>query len=231
MREFGTAGIVGLAMAAVLTVMPAPGVGADEAPPPASGQGQQGDRPCVLIYDGSEVACIPKRPKTIFVTSGRYDGNLQAAGMGLNGLQGADNICNAHAVNGIVPPGHYVAWLSTDDKHARDRLPPNRSGYALPDGTLVAADKAALLNAETVDLLHSIDQDEFGDPVEGQVVWTGTGANGARPVTGYNCYDWTLNEPGVEAGTAGATSRTNRGWTIQWSVTCAAEQRLYCIER
>lgn len=71
--------------------------------------------------------------KTVFVTSATFSGNL-------GGLTGADDKCQAAADGpaSIVPPGTYIAWLSTSVKDAIDRLPANTSGYFLPSGKKVA---------------------------------------------------------------------------------------------
>lgn len=195
-------------------VVPAVGPSAAPAAVPSTGQAESSDS-CIPIFNGTEWDCIPLRPKIVFVTSATYDGDLQTAGMGLNGLQGADNICNAHAVTGIVPPGHYVAWLSTDDKHARDRLPANETGFALPDGSRIADSKSALLDAENVPLKSAINRDEFGTLVDSEAVWTGSSADGNRHWSGYNCYDWTYNGGGVEAGTAGETKYADETWSAK----------------
>ena len=40
-------------------------------------------QPCIVVFDGKQMRCVPLQPKTIFVTSGKYDGDLQSAGKGL----------------------------------------------------------------------------------------------------------------------------------------------------
>jgi len=49
-------------------------------------------------------------PKTVFVTSGSWNGDLKTAGNGIDGMSGADNLCQVAANrSGKVPPGNYIA--------------------------------------------------------------------------------------------------------------------------
>ena len=116
--------------------------------------------------------------KTVFVTSESFTADLRSEGMAPTGLRGGDEICQAAAENGIVPPGQYIALLSNSDKDAIDRLPANPDGYFLPNGVKVADDTAALFDTATVSLLAPIDIDEFGNDIGQEDVWTGTLVDG-----------------------------------------------------
>lgn len=180
--------------------------------------------------------------KTVFLTSAAYNADLKTAGGGLNGLQGADNICNAHALEGIVPPGHYVAWLSTFFKNAKDRLPANEEGYVLADGvTVVATSKADLLDGN---LMNAITLTEFGTipPVGVDFVWTGTAGNGSFSGD-FDCDAWTdgrflgdddTNNFGNIIGRANPTV-TDSSWTenagLGTNAVCGATLPFYCFER
>lgn len=167
--------------------------------------------------------------RTVFVTSGVFNGDLAAAGGGASGLQGADDICNAHATIGIVPPGPYVAWLSTTLVDARDRLPANTVGYVLADGTtVVATSKADLLDGT---LLSPIDQTETGAPPQLPSVWTASLFDGRRNLGSGTCLNWTS---GTEEFAALGDSRfTGPFWTdVETIGNCSAVVfRLYCFER
>lgn len=91
----------------------------------------------IAIFIGTEWVCSDAPdygtgPKTVFLTSNTYNADLKSAGGALTGLRGADEICQAAAENGNVPPGTYIAWLSTSTKDAIDRLPDNFAGYMMP---------------------------------------------------------------------------------------------------
>ena len=87
--------------------------------------------------------------KTVFVTSLTFPADLKRfSHAGLSALRGADDICQAAAEHGVVPIGHYIAWLSTPFKDAIDRLPPNTSGYFLPSGVKVADDNSDLVSCD-----------------------------------------------------------------------------------
>jgi hypothetical protein len=109
-------------------------------------------------------------PKTIFVTSMTYTGDL-------GGLAGADIICQglADAPGSIVPEGEYVALLSTDNVPASARITPSSGPYIRPDGVPVAASFAALFHvlSNSVDLITPPSIDEMGGTQAGQV-WTGS---------------------------------------------------------
>lgn len=183
---------------------------------------------CADVLDGTG-------PKTVFVTSGTFTGDLLTQGEALSGLRGGDEICQDAAEEGIVPPGTYIAWLSNSNKDAKDRLPPNNSGFFLPDGvTKVADDKTDLTNG-SID--HRMDQDEFGDPVPAfGLVWTGTSGDGTRyPLPGPDCTGWTLEGSGAggvgEFGRVGSPGAVNGLWTNLQAETCDGFFHLYCFQR
>jgi len=166
-------------------------------------------------------------PKTVFVTSGGFNGDLKTRGGALTGLRGGDALCQAAAEDGVVPPGTYIAWLSTDQKDAIDRLPANTSGYILPNGTQVAASKAALVSGS---LDNKIDQNERGDTLSiPRGVFTGTFADGTSHPD--NCNHWTTSVFGTNRGRGGNTSRKNAEWTNLGAGTCDSSNRLYCFQR
>lgn len=150
-------------------------------------------------------------PKTVFVTSGAWNGDLKTAGMGIDGLSGADNLCQAAANrSGLIPPGIYIAWLSTPATDARDRLPANAFGYVLPDGvTIVADNKADLLDGS---LDNSIDQTEFGATIGSTHVWTGTFASGLAAGDLVVCSGWETDNS-FPSARVGDSASTDNMWT------------------
>ena len=158
---------------------------------------------------------------SVFVTSGKFDGNL-------GGLAGADAICQA-AADAAQLGGTWTAWFSDDNNDAIDRIPDGQ--YQLLDGTLVANDKADL----TDDLLESnINLTEIGITIPG-FVWTGTeedGTNTSLDGTGIlnNCNNWTDNSSG-STGARGVTDANQGGWTYSLGAdaVCSDQNHLYCF--
>ena len=170
-------------------------------------------------------------PKTVFVTSEIFTADLRSQGMAPTGLRGGDELCQAAAENGIVPPGQYIALLSTSDKDAIDRLPANPDGYFLPDGTKLADDTAALFDTGAISLLAPIDVDEFGNSAGGNSdTWTGTSEDGTY--SGDACDDWS-NEtyPSGFFANFGYNTETDELWLYESLGICSLTAHLYCIQR
>ena len=195
-----------------------------------------------IVFDGIDWECVTPDGvagmKTVFVTSGAHNGDLVTAGGGVVGfgLQSADNFCNAHARQGVVPPGDYIAWLSTATKDAKDRLPDNDDGYVLADGmTVIATSKADLLDGA---LLHAIDQDEAaGHTFNSVSIWTATTTAGeyftdaAFPIT--DCNAWESGGGGVVLGLRGLNNNASAParWTFDSVTECFSPAHIYCFER
>ena len=171
-------------------------------------------------------------PKTVFVTSGLFTGDLKSQGGALTGLRGGDEICQAAAENGIVPPGTYIALLSTSTKDAIDRLPANPNGYFLSDGVKVADDKAGLFVDAPDTLLVPIDVDEFGIDFSGiDEVWTGSfGDMSPSGIFWEACSDWTVSTMGT-VGSFGTTFVELSGWLGISLTGCDEFKHLYCVQR
>jgi hypothetical protein len=177
-------------------------------------------------------------PKTVFVTSQTFHGDLRTQGGALTGLRGGDEICQAAAENGIVPPGTYIAWLSTSVKDAIDRLPANTSGYFLPSGRKVADSTTDVVSCPDEGFCpgHVIDEDELGGGGILGAVWTGTGSGGRASAA--TCNDWTDGGGGggyVSRADYGVRSRNirgvYRGHVLDCSPGAALEARIYCFQR
>ncbi len=184
----------------------------------------------IAKFDGDVWNCESGGPRTVFVTLGRENAGIYralASGVARTGLIGADEICRDEAENGVVPPGHYIAWLSTSAKDAKDRLPPNTGGYFLPSGVKVADDKTDLIDS-TLD--HPIDETASGDlvPLDTPEVWTGT--DGGGMATAETCTDWSPD--GLVNGTFGDVTQSGEGWTNAGTAPCGGlSARLYCFQR
>ena len=177
----------------------------------------------------------PVAGKVVFVTSYGTDavrgGTNQVQGDFFNGdVAVADGFCNAMASSGLgpnkPPAGTYVAFLSVGGQNAGDRLP--AGPYRLADGTLVAVDKADLLDGS---ILHPIDMDEYG-MVSAQTfdVWTGANADGSS--SGEDCSNWTVATDFAPGGAGGTTGATNVAWA-RWigSYWCSDRKSLYCFQQ
>ena len=168
-------------------------------------------------------------PKTIFVTSSVHNGDL-------GGLPGADQICQDLAdgvgVVSIVPPGDYVALLSTNDVNAAERITPSVGPYIRPDGVYVSANAAALfMTAPPIDnpLISSVFIDESGQEAGGTAyVWTGTRSFGGSTASARHCSSWTDGSVGG-FGLAGLNDVRDGGWLDTVPVDCVVSFRIYCV--
>ena len=168
-------------------------------------------------------------PKTIFVTSSVHNGDL-------GGLPGADQICQDLAdgvgVVSIVPPGDYVALLSTNDGNAAERITPSVGPYIRPDGIYVSANAAALfMTAPPIDnpLISPISITESGEQAGGNLqVWTGTRSSGGPGFFLGHCLSWT-DGTGAGSGGTGISSVRTGAWLEFGSVDCDFEFHLYCV--
>lgn len=152
----------------------------------------------------------------------------------LNGLQGADAVCQQDAQTAGLT-GTYKAWLSTSVATAADRLTQATVPYVLTNKTVIASNWADLVDGT---LQHPIDHYADGTKVGAggsrpviTGVWTGTGTSGTQ--AGPSCLDWTSNHR-LEAGTIGRTYDTDSGWTdFNRDASCenVFNRRLYCFEQ
>ena len=180
--------------------------------------------------NGIEWLTFVTRPKDthkiVFVTSGRYSGDL-------GGLSGADEKCMAHA-RAAQLPGTFKAWLSDDTDTAARRLVHTDLPYMTVGGGLVATSWIDLTDGY---LVTSINTDEFGSVVGSSVtgdtlVWTGTNITGESTLTtGQVCENWTVSS-GSSYGHGGKFDVTfYRSWTQSFGATCTHLCRLYCVQQ
>jgi hypothetical protein len=155
----------------------------------------------------------PPEPNYAFVTSTTVIPSL------LFGFEGADLVCNQAAAAGHVP-GTYVAWLSTSDTNAVDRIA-GSEGWQRPDHMPVA-DLAT--DVATGHLLFPIRLDELGHDVGETTVATGTDPSG-HLVPNLACADWR----GSGQYEMGAPDAELAVWTYSNTLNCGAMSRLYCF--
>ena len=151
----------------------------------------------------------------VFNSSVKYNGNL-------GGLTGADTKCQSRAgAAGLT--GTFKAWLSTSTVDAKDRIPD--AGYVLVNGTLVANNKADLIDGS---IQNAIRINEFGNTVTNSYTWTGTLQNGTKHTS--NCTNWTTSNSSY-SGDRGHKDRVNTTWTNYGVASCNwYDISLYCFQ-
>lgn len=167
--------------------------------------------------------------KTVFVTSAVFTGDLKTAGAGVDGVDGANNLCQAAAdeASSIVPAGTYLAWISDSSVNSPDaNFLKSGLPYVLPNGTAVASDYTDLTDGS---LLHGISVTERGSFKTG-FAWTGTSAGGTP--SGNHCDGW-ASSTGRDRGTTGAARSdiVTSDWSSFSSIPCSIEASLYCVEQ
>lgn len=176
-----------------------------------------GDCTLTLSADVSLRPQIDVIGNLVWVTNREYAGDF-------GGLADADRICQEGAVNGQLPPGTYVAWLSDSTSSAYDRIDA-WSGWVRPDGLPVAYSARDLALGM---IRHTILLDELGNSIERagtSLVWTGTHANGSAAAD--HCADWTST---ATSGTAGDALHGSGSWTAMVERhNCATQAHLYCF--
>lgn len=158
-------------------------------------------------------------PKTVFVTSEDYKGDL-------GGLTGADNKCGTLATAAGLT-GDYRAWLSDGATSAKDRLAHGGGAYKKTDGTIVADSWSELTSGK---LKSPINFNENGLQKKGKVLaWTNTKTDGS--LAGPNhCDNWTSGLSSYKSITGWITF-SNTAWTFGANAGCNTIIPLYCFEQ
>ena len=180
--------------------------------------------------DGNAVdtdACSDEceRPRTVFVTSATFSGDL-------GGLAGADAKCRQAATAGVLPePSAFMAWIASAGGSPATRFAaatkPFRGKYVRVDGVTVAQDGWGDLTDGS--LAAPISVDEMGEPRDTIGVWTGAGPSG-KAANGLTCSEWTS---GVFAfkGHSGTSDTVAAAWTSFQDLPCNIPLALYCVEQ
>ncbi len=155
-------------------------------------------------------------PLKAFVSSETPTGNL-------GGVTGADAICNKLAKAAGLP-GTYVAWISTANVNAIDRIT-GAGPWQRVDGVLVAQNKAQLASGQ---LANPLRRDEKGQtpPIDEDRVWTATGSDG-KYLGGADCGAWT----GAGNGRVGEAEHDGSKWTSLTDEACTEVNRVYCFQQ
>lgn len=151
----------------------------------------------------------------VFATSTTHDGSF-------GGVAGADALCATRAATAGLS-GTFKAWLSASDGSPATTFTTAAVPYVLVDGAVVAMDWDDLVDGT---LTHAIDEDENGDPVNGDV-WTGTDTLG-NAAAGATCSDWSSRSG---SGQCGNTGQVGSGWTAFSLPSCSLSLHLYCFEQ
>ncbi len=154
----------------------------------------------------------------MFVTAnGSYTGAL-------GGLAGANSICDgAGTAAGL--PGPFIAFLSSSTQPMSARLPSGDTRWVRPDGELIAASQAQLLNGQ---LSSPILLDENGAVVattNTASAWTGTFPGGSASAN--TCTDWTST---ATSGTPGIPTTTATSSIAASFGGCTIQHHLYCMQ-
>ena len=198
----------------------------------------------VLLGGGG--GCIPTAeiaalaaPKTFFVTSATFSGDLGADAeslnptdcTGLSGLDAGDCICQTIADSAAkVPPGTYRAWLSDSTGSPNDRWTKSLGPYKDIDGNVIAANYAALVGTNGADLTNSPIVMDDGSSFS-ESVWTGTDRYGNFVGGDAGCENWSSTD-NSHYGEIGWSGSFDSQWTEGVPLQCGYEtHHLYCGEQ
>jgi hypothetical protein len=165
--------------------------------------------------DGAPPLDSSTEPNLVFVTARTVNPGT------LGGLAQADALCMGAATGLGLPQNHYVAWLSTTQISARERLGTAR-GWVRPDGLPFADQRTDILAGR---ILYPAKLDETKAVVSSNdAILTGTLADGSLAV-GENCGDYTT-------ATSAKFGRSDAGaptWTAAGTTGCNQQMHLYCF--
>ena len=197
----------------------------------------------VLLAAGSS-SSAGAETRTAFVTSTTGTGKFSTwAETELNGLAGADEICQARA-NAEELGGTYRAWISTDQTDAYCHLfnqigskpicasspnPATMGPWVRTDGTPFAANLSRMVTQHEIYQPALFDETGAEIPDPGFNYWTATDENGVN--NGSACSDWTVDTSGL--GGTGLAHYVGRAASYYISLNCTGTQgmnRLLCLE-
>jgi hypothetical protein len=206
-------------------VAPADGGGGGSGDAQTDGAMAAGDAGDAQAYSGK---------RYIFVTSGTYGGDLVAP----HGLIAADAECTRLG-RMIDKPGldttTWVAWLSTSNGAAFDRVRDSSTGWYLVDeSTLVFANREQMRTHPSA--VINMTETSSSLDTDGSVgVWTGTREDLVAATN--NCTNWTDGTTGVSGMAAAIVAEmatTNGLWTRATAndglQVCSLPSHLYCIQ-
>jgi hypothetical protein len=157
------------------------------------------------------------RPNVVFVTSMAVPPTFGTD------LSGGDKAC-ADAATAGGWPGTFVAWLSSPQKNAIDRLSGSR-GWVRPDGVPVVDAPSDLVAGKMFNPIN-VDENKVTTVVD-EPVWTGTDTDGRDS---FDCNAWTSTSMN-DSGVAGSPGNAYPGYTISGAAfMCQNVASLYCFE-
>jgi len=155
--------------------------------------------------------------RRVFV-SGFYKGAL-------GGLSGADANCNAEALAaGKIEI--FKAWLADGSNSPDTRFDKNVGPYLLYNGSTVANDWSDLTDAT---ISTPIDKMADGTLITNVLRTHSNVATNGQAIGSNHCLDWTDQSSG-ENGNVGDPLEVDSSWTVNGTLTCNLNARLYCIE-
>jgi hypothetical protein len=186
------------------------------------------DRPRVVT------AKFTKRANVVFWTSSTFGfADLAAKGaardggsMGARVLAGADVACEeaARAPGSLVPPGKYVAWMSTSEDSALDRVKRAHGGQT-PRGW-VRVDGRPFMDKLSPIVLYPSRLDERGE-AGSWFGFTGTSTDGTP--TDLNCSNWTDTSTN-SFGIVGQSFAGGGAWTAGNAYSCELSGSVLCMQ-
>jgi hypothetical protein len=199
-----------------------------------SAKGADGGSPKGDGGGGSTNDAAPINGKIVFVTSDTFVPSTQTdvltGGNAFKGAGGADLVCQTYALASSKIDGTsstFKAWISSAQSSPASSFTQSSRPYVLVDGTVVAANWAALTSSS---LAHGISLDEDGNHV-GATAWTATNNDGTFAGSG-DCADW-VDGSGVSQGYVGSTTDTS-SWTTSatgQTAACNVAQHIFCFEQ
>lgn len=172
------------------------------------------------------VDAATSRPKRVFVTHEKWNGDLISAARAAghvsthDGVEAADALCNDTA---SALGGHFRAWISTSGVDAIDHIADVGPWLDL-DGVEIFANKSELASNPRGAILR----DERGE-ITDLAVWTGTLASGVAATD--TCRDWSSSSAG-DHGVCGLNNTTTQEkWSDGTIPECSGAYNLYCFEQ
>jgi Divergent InlB B-repeat domain len=192
---------------------------------------------CALMMTADRTVTVKFTPaNVIFATSATFTLPTLAAKGGGTGaaavLAGADAAC-AEAVAGagsLAATGKYVAWISSSQSNAIDRIRA-AAGGTVPRGWVRVDGKPFMddfpspleLNAH---ILYPVMIDEKGAPAQFQT-FTGTDVHGV--VITPNCNNWS-SSASADVGIMGTAWSGGLNWTEGVAQSCSTTTTVYCMQ-
>ena len=175
---------------------------------------------------------IPYLGKTIFVTTGAWNGDLKTAGGGANGTQGADNLCNNDAAKPATPVGAtYKAMILSQERSGVPLLnwvlTPNTTYYNLSGQIIGTTNSSSVFDFPVSNSINNLSTTYY--------VWSGAYYDPWTPDQdgpSYYCNDWTTSSNSNIGDKGYVNSVTNTMMNAQIdNYHCNQLSYLYCAEQ